>query len=441
MAQNHAQPREDKRADRRWLRLGVRWGILIVAVVFASQGLTPHATLSAPYAPTAVVAPWWQDIHRSEWSAVLPSLSPYVAVLAAIARRGIAATILLGLPVLALGIFWMRGFCRYACPMGLLLEMAGKVNPAGMKLVRFPRLAKWVVLTTAVSALFGFPLFLWLDPLSMFLGLIGAVRWPLTTAMTVAVIPFLIVFVVSVIWPGSWCYRVCPLGYVQELVHAKRWFPNRQRSNTTVAVPAVVQSAHSPAILSRRSFLFGITGFVAGGVAFATRKTIGAHSTVLRPPGAVSESLFQGLCIRCGNCVRACPSKIIQPDLGSSGVMGLITPKLRMGPGYCAEGCNECGKVCPSGAIEKLLLTQKNRRVIGLACIDRNRCWPWKGVRECDKCVTICPSEAIDNFRKNPPMPVMLTEKCNGCGKCQIICPAAAIVVKPLAKDEVKTRQ
>ena len=51
----------------------------------------------------------------------------------------------------------------------------------------------------------------------------------------------------------------------------------------------------------------------------------------------------------------------------------MLVPRL----GYCDYGCNNCGQVCPSGAIPPLGLEEKRERVIGHAYIDRSRCIPW----------------------------------------------------------------
>jgi ferredoxin len=262
----------------------------------------------------------------------------------------------------------------------------------------------------------------------------GAVRWPLTAALVAGAAPMLLALIVSAIWPGAWCYRLCPLGCVQDMLHWPRRVIARRRS-----APAARGSAAGGAVFaSRRTALFSLTALVAGGAgSFAGRRAVGTDAAVLRPPGAAEEGQFQALCTRCGNCVRACPAGILRMDLGSSGAAGLLTPVLRIGPGYCREDCHECTKVCPSGAIARLTLAEKSRHVIGLAAIDKRRCCPWAGLRECDTCVSICPTEAVDNFMINPPLPVVIENKCNGCGKCEMVCPVqggTAIAVLPAAE-------
>jgi ferredoxin-type protein NapF len=403
-----------KSKGSRRFSLAIRFVILVIviAVAFLSvKGVSPAKKNSAD-----------KVILRSEWLAVLPALSPYSASMAAAASRGFTAFTLLGLPVFLICLFKRRWFCRFVCPTGLLLELAGKLDPFGFNITKFPRLAKWIVLVTFAGGIFGFPFFLWLDPLSIFHGLIAFLRLPVTAASAAGASLFFFILVISIIWPGGWCYRICPLGYFQELFNIKQ---------KTAKTDAVSASGNGQGLLTRQNLLLGIAGSFAAGSAFLGQRITGAKREVLRPPGAVDERLFKGLCSRCGNCVRVCPSKIIKPDTGASGTAGLVTPVLTMKSGYCIEGCNECGKVCPTGAIKNLTLSQKNKYVIGIPVIDKDKCWPWKGIRECDNCVTICPLEAIDNFIKSPPMPVVLKEKCNGCGKCEMICPASAIPVKP----------
>ena len=95
----------------------------------------------------------------------------------------------------------------------------------------------------------------------------------------------------------------------------------------------------------------------------------------LRPPGAIAEDRFTGVCIRCGNCASACPPKIIHPDRGVAGVPGLLAPTLRYTDGeYCHKDCTLCTEVCPSGALQTLALPEKQRYIIGEALVDTNYC-------------------------------------------------------------------
>jgi len=84
----------------------------------------------------------------------------------------------------------------------------------------------------------------------------------------------------------------------------------------------------------RRWFLAACAG-VAG--AFAVRTVRAETPLRLRPPGALDEQSFTGVCVRCGNCAQVCPTRIVQPDFGTNGVAGFLTPRLRFDDDYCRE--------------------------------------------------------------------------------------------------------
>jgi ferredoxin len=88
----------------------------------------------------------------------------------------------------------------------------------------------------------------------------------------------------------------------------------------------------------------------------------------------LEEQRFTGVCVRCGNCAQACPSKIIQPDFGDGGLPSLLAPRLHFDRDYCREDCHGCNEVCSSGAIPRLSLASKRRRVIGRARVDLTVC-------------------------------------------------------------------
>jgi ferredoxin len=129
--------------------------------------------------------------------------------------------------------------------------------------------------------------------------------------------------------------------------------------------------------------------------------------------------------MRCGNCVRACPVKIIRPDPGDHGVAGFLTPTVSFAKDYCREDCRECTQVCPSGAIARLSLEEKAKAQIGLAKVDASLCLLYDD-RECDVCAKACPYEAIKilwNEEEYVPLPHVVADKCPGCGACEFFCP------------------
>jgi len=167
---------------------------------------------------------------------------------------------------------------------------------------------------------------------------------------------------------------------------------------------------------------------------------------LIRPPGSLEERDFLELCQRCGLCMKACPTNVINPTLGEAGMAGLWTPHLIMTLGYCEYTCTLCGSVCPTGAIAEISAREKIKRPIriGSAYVDRGRCLPWSGNVPCIVCEEHCPTspKAIylhddvvagpDGKKLKVKLPFVDLKRCVGCGICENKCPVRgkpAIVV------------
>lgn len=159
-------------------------------------------------------------------------------------------------------------------------------------------------------------------------------------------------------------------------------------------------------------------------------------STLLRPPGATNDELLR-TCIRCAECVRACPTGALSPAVTEAGVEGIWSPILVARQGYCDYSCNACGQVCPVEAIPPLGLEEKRRQVIGIAVIDQDRCLPWAEATDCIVCEEMCPlpekairleeAEVIgaDGEPRRILQPHVERNHCIGCGICEYKCPVS----------------
>jgi polyferredoxin len=186
---------------------------------------------------------------------------------------------------------------------------------------------------------------------------------------------------------------------------------------------------------SRREALLTIGAAIAG-VALLGSESFARRDDphLVRPPGARENNLLDK-CIRCGECLRACPTSGLQPSLYESGLEGLWTPILMPRLGYCDFSCNACGQVCPVQAIPALTLDEKRQQVIGKAYIDENRCIAWADHRECLVCEEMCPlpDKAIkldqaqvktaDGEEVSVKLPKINRDRCIGCGVCEYKCP------------------
>lgn len=143
---------------------------------------------------------------------------------------------------------------------------------------------------------------------------------------------------------------------------------------------------------------------------------------VLLPAGAGKAEDFANRCLNCNLCVKNCPMKIIQPATAEVPFV-----HLDYSHGYCRYGCHKCSEVCPSGAIKKISLAEKQKTKLATAKIDENICI------KCGACVHECPVKAIEKERGGYPF--VHFDKCIGCGKCGYSCPVKAIAMEAVDKQ------
>ncbi len=348
------------------------------------------------WGPTVGVVTWVEDTFRGS---VLPTIQPRY-------EQAVALFLLL-LAVVLLNLLADRFWCRYLCPLGALLGLLAKVQ-----LVR-------PVATEGCGACGACASACRVDAITT-----AGAGEPAARPVTV---------VSSECTMCLDCLVACPTAGGMTLGAARpgpraEYDPGRR--SALIAVGAGVTAA----------VLFGT------GVARAVK-----HPGLIRPPGAQDEGRFLSHCLRCGECVKVCPTAGLQPTLGEAGLEGLWTPVLRSRLGYCDYACHACGQVCPSGAIPLLTLPEKRRQVIGVAVIDKDRCLPWASNTPCVVCEEMCPvpEKAIELggrrliTRANGSQdylsrPRVVAERCIGCGICEYKCPLegrSAIVIVPASPN------
>ena len=253
------------------------------------------------------------------------------------------------------------------------------------------------------------------------------------------------------------CERVCPLDAVRDGYHAtdtSRCQLCMECADVcpTDAIGRGPKPASRPYSASRRSLLAGgALAFAVGFFNFTSLRRSERNPRLVRPPGARAEDEFLALSSRCGQCLKVCPTNVLQPAVVHAGLEGVFTPRMDYQSGPCEWSCNECGKVCPTGAITALGLPRKRTTVIGRAYIDKNRCIPWADGQTCLVCQELCPLPdkaiaieegemlAADGRRVRLGRPRVDPEKCIGCGVCENVCPVphrSAIEVYAAGSEE-----
>lgn len=212
--------------------------------------------------------------------------------------------------------------------------------------------------------------------------------------------------------------------------------------------------SHTPSAelvqLDRRNFFGSIaTAVVAAPVSRMESGEPGSAKRLLRPPLSREESDFVSSCIRCGECVLACPTGTLKPAGIEHGIRSLWTPVMNPEIAPCKPDCNACSKACPTDAILKYPLENKFSNKAGTAIFNTSNCISYTEGKFCSECVRVCPTDAIEwnagwepvpepkhtsgvalrgseevaPLGQIPTRPVHVKfDACIGCGACEFAC-------------------
>jgi len=372
-------------------------------------------------------------------------LSPNVMLASVIALRSMVLFNLPGIAVLSICLFRKRWFCNMLCPTGWCCHQVSKTAHRHRP-DRIPvHTGKIIVLFTIASAIFGYPLLLWIDPLVIFSSFFTVFQFKEISIPMIVLLSILPVILFSQwLLPHSWCNKVCPLGGMQEILWGFRsmvgstLYPERHKSATSqpddlsVSIDLTVSERKNAQKFTRRELLASFSGLVAGGLLSATEVE---PNQTMRPPASLASPQFETICLRCGNCVRACPTHIIKRNTCPTNWYAWMTPRIDFTESYCLSDCTICGTVCPSGAISPFTVPAKKILPIGKALIDVENCL-LQIPEECNQCKNVCTYDAIKMtaIYDTKVLPLVDEVRCVGCGACAQICPNEIIQIRNLIK-------
>lgn len=353
--------------------------------------------------------------------------------------------------ILLFTLLFGRFYCSIICPFGILQEFIALLRSKRKNTIHGNFGFKYLIAGLTFGALVGgSALFIrYIEPYTIF----GSVFSLTIFGIIVTILVLVLVFFKN----RFFCTNICPVGAVLGLIaklSTNKIYINKEKcvscsmcANScpsgcidykeknvnnetcikclkclTICKKDAVKYGIQPIKFStkRRDLLWGIGALVflsagyAAGLKF-TKNLAKKVQDIILPPGAVNTSRMANKCLNCNLCINNCPNKILSK---ASDKFPAVHIDYSKGKGYCEYNCYKCSEVCPTAAIKKLTLEEKQNTRIGMAMIT-------EGCIGCGKCSWVCPTSAIKWEAGNKA--VVDGSKCIGCGKCATTCKPKAI--------------
>lgn len=125
---------------------------------------------------------------------------------------------------------------------------------------------------------------------------------------------------------------------------------------------------------------------------------------------------FIANCTQCGNCISACPEKIISKGDGGY-------PNIHFNLGECTF-CGSCADSC-----EEAIFSDTEQSPWNKKAIITEQCLAFAEIY-CRSCAESCQSQALTFQPGLSAAPQIDEDLCSGCGACVAPCPAQAISIR-----------